>query len=242
MRLSAVHRWLLRLNKGDANETRSQRHVTLSPIKLDLPRIDRVSLTIAPLDFVSGALVRSGVSARVAGLANRPTVNVSGMLVFVNLPDLPAYDVEVDGRRAGFPFVERFRFTPPPAGTLDPASRRRDALLLPGPDYPFPPGTTLVRGVVTRGAAPATDASITAAGADYPVFATRSIANGAFALALRLPPLGTHAAEAPAAFTIAVSDSGGGRSFVRPLINGRVHNFREPIDLAGTNDPALVSS
>jgi hypothetical protein len=204
------------------------------------PRIDRITLAIGAVDSVSGQLIRDGVSARITGLMDRPIVNASGMLVFINLPDQPQYDVEVDGRRAGFPFVERFAFTPPAAGDKDPAARRRDVLLAPGPDYPFAPGTTLVRGVVTRGSAPVAQASISAVpAAGGAVFATRSIANGAFALALRLPPFGTHEMEAPVPVTMNVSEGGDTRSFGRAVINGRGHSFLEPIDLTGSNDPGF---
>lgn len=204
------------------------------------PRIDRVTLAIAAVDAVTGTLVRDGVSARIVGLMDQPIVNASGMLVFINLPDQPHYDVEVDGRRAGFPFVESFSFTPPAPGNTDPAARRRDVLLTPGPDYPFPPGSTLLRGMVTRGAVPVAGADISAApAAGGAAFETRSAAGGGFALALRLPPLGTHEAEAPVPFTIAVSEGGAARSFARPVANGRSHSFLEPIDLAGSNDPGF---
>lgn len=207
------------------------------------PRIDRVTLAIGAVDAVTGSLIRNGVSARITGLMDRPIVNASGMLVFINLADQPQYDVEVDGRRAGFPFVERFAFTPPAAGNKDPAARRRDVLLAPGPDYAFAPGTTLVRGVVTRGSAPVAGASISAAPtAGGASFATRSIANGAFALALRLPPFGTHEAEAPVPVKIVLSEGGASRSFVRPLTNGRGHSFLEPIDLTGNNDPGFFAT
>ena len=207
------------------------------------PRIDRVTLAVGAVDAVNGTLVRNGVVASISGLMDRPIVNASGMLVFINLPDQPQYDVEVDARRAGFPFVERFAFTPPAPGNKDPAARRRDVVLTPGPDYPFAPGTTLVRGVVTRGPAPVAEASISAApAAGGAAFATRSIATGAFALAVRLPPLGTHEAEAPVSFMIAMSESGVTRSFVRPLTNGRSHSFLEPIDLIGTNDPGFFAT
>ncbi|HLL31183.1 MAG TPA: hypothetical protein VK403_09330 [Allosphingosinicella sp.] len=206
------------------------------------PRIDRVTLAVAAVDAVTGALIRDGVGARITGLMDRPIINGSGMLVFINLPDQPQYDVEVDARLAGFPFVERFVFTPPAPGNKDPAARRRDVLLAPGPDYPFAPGTTLVRGVVTRGSAPVAEASISAApaagGAD---FAARSIANGAFALALRLPPFGTHEAEGPVPVRIVVKEGADERSFVRPLANGRGHSFLEPIDLTGSNEPGFFA-
>jgi len=205
------------------------------------PRIDRVTLAVGAVDAVTGGLVRDGVSARIDGLSDQPIVNASGMLVFINLPDRPHYDVEVDGRRAGFPFVEHFAFVPPVAGNKDPAARRRDVLLAPGPDYPFAPGTTLVRGVVTRGSVPVAGASISAAAAGGASHVTRSVPNGAFALALRLPPLGTHEAEAPVPVTITVAEGGDARSFTRPLSNGRGHSFLEPIDLTGSNDPGFFA-
>lgn len=216
---------------------------TAAPILFDAPpRIDRVTLAIGAVDAVTGRLIRDGVTAQITGLMDPPIVNASGMLVFINLPDQPNYEVEVDGRRAGFPFVERFTLTPPAPGNRDPAARRRDVVLMPGPDYRFASGTTLVRGVVKRGSAPVAQASISAAptvgGAS---FATRSLANGAFALALRLPPLGTHEAQAPVPVTIAISEGGITRSFMRPLANGRSHSFLEPIDLTGTNDPGFFT-
>lgn len=204
------------------------------------PPIDRVTLAIGAVDSVTGRLVGEGVRARIDGLMDRPIVNASGMLVFVNLPDQPDYVVEVDGRRAGFPFVERFVFTLPATGNGDPAARCRHVLLTPGPNYPFAPGTTLVRGVVTRGSAPVANASISATPAGGGAsFATRSIATGAFALALRLPPFGTHEAEAPVPVTIAIGDGATARSLVRPLTAGRSHSFLEPIDLAGGNKPGF---
>ncbi|HMJ94108.1 MAG TPA: hypothetical protein VK472_08420 [Allosphingosinicella sp.] len=206
------------------------------------PRIDRVTLAVGAVDAVTGRLIRDGVGARITGLMDQPIVNASGMLVFINLADQPQYDVEVDGRRAGFPFVERFTFTPPAAGNNDPAGRRRDLLLTPGPDYPFAPGTTLVRGVVVRGSAPVAEASISAAptvgGAG---FTTRSIANGAFALALQLPPFGTHEKEAPVPVKIALGEGVDSRSLVRELANGRSHSFLEPIDLTGSNEPGFFA-
>jgi hypothetical protein len=209
----------------------------------DPPRIDRVTLAIGAVDAVTGTLIRNGVGARIVGLMDEPIINASGMLVFINLPDQAQYDVEVDGRPAGFPFVERFAFTPPAAGNTNPAGRRRDVLLAPGPDYPFAPGTTLVRGVVTRGSAPIAGASISAApAAGGASFTTRSTANGAFALPLRLPPIGTHEAEAPVPVAIDVSEGGDARSFVRSLANGRGHSFLEPIDLTGSNDPGLFAA
>jgi hypothetical protein len=112
-------------------------------------------------------------------------------------------------------------------------------LLLPGPDYRFSPGTTLVRGVVVRGANPVAGASISAAPAGGASFLARTTASGAFALPLRLPPLGSHEAEAPVPVRIVVSQGSDTRNLVRPVASGREHSFLEPIDLAGSNDPGF---
>jgi hypothetical protein len=216
-----------------------------SPVFIEASTQDEVppavdEMMIAALDAVTGIPIGHGVRVRIQGLIDQPTVNPSGMLVFNNLPEQPHYIVEVDGRCAGYPFVERFTFTAPPPGNKDPAGRRRDVLLLPGPDYPFAPGTTLVRGVAMRGSVPVEGASISA----LPVsggasFTTRTVANGEFALALRLPPLGTYEAEAPVSVTIMVQEGADTRSFVRPIANGRSHTFGEPLDITGTNDPGF---
>jgi hypothetical protein len=94
---------------------------------------------------------------------------------------------------------------------------------------------------VRRGSAPVAEASISAATDGGASFLTRSVANGAFALALRLPPSGTHEEEAPVPVTIEVSESGEARRFVRRLTEGRGHSFLEPIDLAGGNDPGFFT-
>lgn len=205
-------------------------------ILFDNRRIDTVTLAVAPIDGVTGSVVRGGVTARIAGLGDPAIVNGSGLHVFVNLPARPHYDVEVDARAAGFPSVERFVFTPP-------APLRRDVVLAPGPDYPFPAGTTLIRGVAARGAQPVAGASISArAAGGGTAFVSRSVASGAFALALRLPPLASHEAEAAVPFLIRVGDGASERSFLRPIDNGRTHSFLEPLDLAGSNEPGFFAA
>jgi len=206
-------------------------------------RIDRVTLAVGAVDPVAGFLIRKGVEVRIKGLADRPIVNGSGLFVFINLADRPEYEVEVDGRRAGFPFVEQITFRPPSAANTDPNARRRDVVLAAGPDYPFPPGTTLVRGVVRHGSGVVAEAAIAATPAGGGgTFRTRSAANGAFALALRLPPLGPHEAEAAVPVTIVIEQGGHSRSLVRPVANGRGHSFLEPIDLTGSNEPGFFAA
>ncbi|MGZ8284023.1 MAG: hypothetical protein ACXW27_00440 [Allosphingosinicella sp.] len=211
-------------------------------------REDVVSFAIIPIDGVTGAVVRSGVAARVDGLPDRAVVNGSGMLVFLNLPD-PPYQIEVDAREAGFfgPTTIVHPPDPPPVGPPDlhPERRRRvEVLLEPRPDYPFPPATTLVRGVVVRGTAPEDGAEIAATPqGDSGEFKAHSTGRGAFALALRLPP--------PADFDtgrevdVEIKLTSGPtlpkltRTLTRKLTSGRSHSFRDPIDLDDDNEPGF---
>jgi hypothetical protein len=203
------------------------------------PRIDTVTLAVLPIDGVTGAIVRSGVTAKIKGLLDRPIINATGMLVFINLPAPPvppAYEVEIDARKAGFVGPETLPFEPPAANDPNLETKRRLPLLLkPRSDYPFPSGTTLVRGVVVRGADPVAGALISA---QPPLssgpFEALSGANGAFALPLRPHP------EGPVPLQLAIRFEQGADVRILPgkvITPGRSHSFRKPIDLASNNDP-----
>jgi hypothetical protein len=219
-----------------------------SRIYFDTPplREDIVSFAIIPIDGVTGALVRSGVTATVKGLANRPVLNRSGMLVFINLPD-PPYEIEVDATNAGFfgPTTIIHPPDPPPVGPPDlhPERRRRvEVLLEPRPDYPFPPATTLIRGVVVRGPAVEEGAEIAATPqGDSGRFTGHSAGTGAFAVALRLPPPLDFDSRRKVDVKIELSSGPNlphrTRTLTRKLTSGLSHSFREPIDLDGTNEP-----
>jgi hypothetical protein len=204
-----------------------------------LPRVDQVTLAVVPIDGVTGAIVRGGVKAKIKGLPDRPIVNGSGMLVFINLPAPPvppAYEVEIDASEAGFVGPETLSFEPPAANDPDIETKRRLPLLLkPRSDYPFPTGITLVRGVVVRGADPVAGALISA---QPPLssdpFEALSGARGAFALALRPHP------EGPDPLQLAIRFEEGADVRILPgkvIAPGRSHSFRKPIDLTGNNDP-----
>lgn len=212
-------------------------------IHFDLaPRVDQVTLAVLPIDGFTGALVPRGVTASIKGLRDRPIVNASGMLVFINLldpPDLPnppAYEIEIDARGAGFFGPEKHSFTPPAANAPNGEEKRKLRVLLkPRPDYPFPSGTTLVRGVVVRGSDPVAGAAISAKpDGSEGSFEARTDAKGAFALALRPSP----ASAGPLSLDIHLEEGGDARDLAgRTLTIGRSHSFLEPIDLIGNNDP-----
>ncbi len=202
------------------------------------PRLDRVTLAVVPIDGFSGALVPRGVSASVKGLANRPVVNASGMLVFLNLPPQSGYEVDValDGYGAAFFPPPSALFTPPDPDDEEAERKRRlEVLLVPRPQYPFPTGTTLIRGVVVRGSTPVAGAAISVKPDQSDgIFKTLSDEKGAFALALRLSPLSV----GPPAIDVHISEGGDARGLLgKPIEIGRSHSFMEPIDLAGNNDP-----
>lgn len=212
-------------------------------IRFDTPtRVDRVTLAVLPIDGFTGALVTRGVQARVLGLSDRPIVNGSGMLVFINLPDPPAppaYRVEVDAREGGFFGPELLPFTPPPAGDPDEEAKRRLPLLLkPKPDYVYPSGTTLVRGVVVRANEPVAGAVISSRPPSSAArFEALSDDRGAFALALR-----PHPDADLSSLDIRFEQGGDVRTLAgKALTRGRSHSFLEPIDLSGTNDPKFFT-
>lgn len=221
-------------------------------IYFDTPRLreDVVAFAIIPIDGVTGAVVRSGVTARVRGLPDRAVLNQSGMLVFINLPD-PPYEIEVDATGAGFfgPTTIVHPPPPPPVGPPDlhPERRRRvEVLLEPRPDYPFPGATTLIRGVLVRGPAPEEGAEIAATPeGDSGTFEAHSTGNGAFALALRLPPPTDFDSGREVDVEIRLTSGpvlpGLTRILNRKLTAGHSHSFREPIDLAGDNEPGFFA-
>lgn len=227
--------------------------MSLQPLHRDLPpREDFVTLAVVPIDGVTGAIVRSGVSARVKDLPVRPLANASGMLVFLNLPppeELPGapdhYEVEVDATGAGFFGPETFPYKPPAPTDLRPErerKRRLEVLLAPRPDFRFPAGATLVRGVVVRGSAPVGGALIACrppgTAAD---FEARSAGNGAFALAVRLPPPPDFDTGTPVEVKLRLSEGGDVRVLTGKLTRGRSHSFEEPIDLVGLGEPGFFT-
>lgn len=204
------------------------------------PTPDDVTLAVLPINGVTGEVVGYGVKARVVGLPHQPIVNGSGLLVFINLPpspNPPKYSVEVDATEAGFFGPKTVEFDPPGANDDDAEAKRRvPVLLTPRPEYPFPSGTTLVRGVLVRGTEIVPRARISA---QPPLsstpFETLSDERGTFALAIRPHP------DAPAPLQVDIHfEEGAGAPRIlqgRKLTPGRSHSFRDPVDLTGNNNP-----
>lgn len=175
------------------------------------PPEDIVIFAVAPIDAVTGRIVRFNITASVTveseaapstflQLPDKPIRNRSGLLVFVrqkSSPVYPKYRIHVKAKAAGYFDPEPIDFIPPQAGDVfNPKDRLRvDFQLFPRPDSFFQDEATLVSGVLVRGPKRVEGARVSA---KVPVmgignrnainmFETRSDERGAFALALRLP-------------------------------------------------------
>jgi hypothetical protein len=221
----------------------------------DNPRVDNVTFAVVPFDNFSGRVVASGVKAEVDGLFDRPIRNLSGRLVFINLPQQAAYAVTIDASDAGYFSPVNAAF--PPAN--DPGSTAARLLMVPlirRPDFPYAEATTLIRGVVERGsgkgATPVSGASIWAEPILDPVldpifnpilpprFKTTSDERGAFAL-----PLTRHRkhGDPPAQpVELHLKQGNDARKLTVEVSDGKSHSFEEPIDLTGLNEPKFYSS
>jgi hypothetical protein len=209
------------------------------------PKIDAVTLAVVAFDVLSGQPVTRGVEARVTGLSARPIRNRSGLLVFVNLPAQATYEVQVTAALAGYFDPEPLIFTPPAANDPNIGPKRRlPVALRPRPDFAFLEGTTLIRGMLVRGGAPAAGAMVWAeplAGGASP-FTTTANGQGEFALPLRLPVLAPDEPEAALDVVLHFKLGPDERVLTRPVRNGAIHRFAAPIDLSGGAAPDFLES
>jgi hypothetical protein len=114
------------------------------------------------------------------------------------------------------------------------------------------PGTTIVRGVVSRSAAGASAAGLEvvavphrgdgrAPAAGDPEFVGITDGRGGFAVALRLEPPDDGDLADPVETTITVNRGGNPhRELVVPLRHGREHVFAEPLVIDGDNEPPFT--
>lgn len=197
---------------------------------------DRVTFAIVPIDAFSGVVIAHGVRVGIVDQpAVRPIRNLSGMHVFLNIPDADR-TVKVEAQPAGY-FDAEVQVALP-ADPKDAAARLHVVALLPRPGYPFAENTTLVRGKLLKDGQAVAAWRITAqaAGSDG-LFEARSDAAGAFVVPLRLPdPDETSSTPVDVDFKFPP----GARAFTVPVRPGRTQSFRGPIDLDGTATPVLV--
>jgi hypothetical protein len=216
------------------------------------PPFDEVTAVLVPADRTSRRPVTSGVQVTLwddqndRDLPDRLVRNLSGALVLLNRPLGATYTFRVDPTAAGYsgPFLMAFQ---PDAG-----NRREIVWLSSRPDSPFDPGTTLVRGVVTRTAPNASAAGIEIAAVprrgdggppqdDDPTFAGISDERGSFAVAVHLEPPDDGDLDATVETALTLNRGGTPhRELVVHLDHRREHVFAEALDLDGSNEPPFT--
>ena len=136
----------------------------------DDPIENEVIFAVAPIDAISGRIVRSNISVSITVeseaaestpllLPDKPIRNLSGLLVFVKkrndsvLPNHSKYRVHIKARTAGYFDPDPIDFTPPePDDSFDTKhSLCLDVPLFHRPEFSFPGEVTLVSGIVVRG-------------------------------------------------------------------------------------------
>lgn len=208
------------------------------------PPIDNVGFAVVPIDAFTGRIVVSSVTARLKNLPDRPIRNLSGMLVFVNLPTQPSYQIEVFPETAGY-FDPGEKTWPVPGDLTSAKSKRLIVPLFRQPTAGVDTEATTVAGVVVRGVQPVVGAIIQAIlpptalppGSNLDPFETRSDGRGAFALRLRLP---TDPANMVVDVKFRFKQGAFQRDIERLVEEGKFYSFEKPIDLIGANTPQLL--
>ena len=121
------------------------------------PALDNVAFAVAPIDAFTGRIVASAVTAHIKDLPHHPIRNLSGMLVFVNLPTQPSYRVEVSPEKAGY-FNPGEQTWPVPGDLAGTTNKRLIVPLFQQPTAGVDTEATTVAGVIVRGGQPVVDA------------------------------------------------------------------------------------
>lgn len=215
-------------------------------VQFDPPRVDNIVVAVAPVDAFTGQVVRQKVNAWIDGINVRPVRNISGLLVFLNLPARPFYLVNVGASKAGYFDPARKPFIPPAPTDPDLANKRRlDFPLYRQPSTAIDPDTTAVAGMIVDGAQPVDGARVwaemppgsVAPGVVLKPFETRTSEKGSFLLPIRLPAA---AATGPVTVQFRFRKGLKQRDLARNVNEGKFHSFEKPIDLAGANTPPLL--
>ncbi|NOQ33468.1 MAG: hypothetical protein GQ567_04625 [Methanosarcinales archaeon] len=102
----------------------------------------KLSFAVSLIDDYSGDASIGRIDVRLKGRDKKPVKNPSSYYTFLNLPD-DTYTVRV---RSDHYFDEDSGIIEP--AKLDPIEPVVEMILKPKPTYPFPPGATLIRGMV----------------------------------------------------------------------------------------------
>ena len=218
---------------------------------LEQERIDVVSLAISPVHALTRAMVREAMDVTVYGqvdgrrqkLSDRPVRNLQGQVVFINLPELDAYEVNIEASAAGFFNVASRRLVVREAG--EDVTLHHPITLHPLPHPPFPEGATTLGGVVIGAGSgdPIAGATITVRlrGPLMGPWDVRSMTDalGRFAVSARIPiQPGDDGRPDAVALTLTVAVRGGpARDLDVTLIPGGYYAFKERIALPSSAEP-----
>jgi hypothetical protein len=135
-----------------------------------------VSLAVEVLDAFTQKRAYGQVSVRLPALKQQGLINLSGYFLFLNLPP-GVYSFIIEAEHY---FSEEFSCALPTTFSSPPHPPFLSFALLPRPSYPFPPRTTLIRGMLRQGGTfPVAGARVDVAGT--PVM-NRTTAEGEFVL------------------------------------------------------------
>ncbi len=218
---------------------------------------DLVNFAVMAIDSFTGEVISEGVKVELLDQNNAnkplpflPRENLSGMRVFVNLPNQAFYRIRLSAKDAGYFDPAIFDHIPPAAN--DPLliqKRRVEFYLHRRAEHAVNLQATVVAGVIERNGSAVENAEINAeippalvppALLPLSPFVTRSDERGAFAIPLRLPE---DATTGPVAITFTMQEGADQRQFVRNVEERHFYSFEQPVDLTGnaaTNNPPLI--
>lgn len=244
----------------------------------DDPPEDIVNFAVAPIDALTGRIVQRNITAQVSvqfevtepgelTLPDKPIRNLSGLLVFINLPSYSKYRVTVSAKAAGYFDQDPIEFTPPlPSDNSELKDRLRlDFPLFPRPDSDFDDEATVISGVLVSGEERVQGARISVEtilpavfgrmrnNGTVKAFETRSDERGVFALVLRLPAFSDNGESSgglrkgvQVKFRVEIRTDSGEWKLTREwelrIIEGRRHVFKIPIDLMVSDNPILLTT
>ena len=163
-------------------------------------KMDVVRFAVAPIDVLTGRIVSKNIRAFVSvevdagqllNLPDKPIRNLSGMLVFVNMPEnYTKFQVHLNAENSGYFDPEPMEFLPliPSSDFDEEKNPRLDVPLFPRPGFSFDEFVTLISGVVIRDSDKVESAkvSLLIKPEPGPIFETRTDKLGAFVLPLNL--------------------------------------------------------
>lgn len=197
-------------------------------------RIDRVDIAVAAVDAFSGDAIFGGLAMSIEGIVKQPIRNLSGMWVFINLPERAQYQLNIDASSAGY-------FNPPTIVIGAEDQPRVDVALVRLPSASMNYEASYIAGTVKLSdqKSPAALVTITANfpeedGNTASVFRSFSDEKGAFLLPCRVPDLvGDDQRVISLSFILAINGHVESRRLTRKLLTSRLLSFDRSIVIPG---------